>query len=56
MYAPVVTRLLTWKPEIFPPTQEYCDAVRAHPLVAAWYDAAAAEPDDWKLADYETVA
>jgi glutathione S-transferase len=56
MYAPVVTRLLTWKPEISPPTRAYCDAVRGHPLVAAWYDAAAAEPDEWKLADYETVA
>jgi glutathione S-transferase len=56
MYAPVVTRLLTWKPEVSAATQAYCDAVRAHPLVAAWYDAAAAEPDDWKLPDYEMVA
>jgi len=55
MYAPVVTRLLTWQPEISAETRAYCDAVRAHPLVAAWYDGAAAEPDDWKLADYETV-
>ncbi len=56
MYAPVVTRLLTWKPEVSAATRAYCDAVRGHPLVAAWYDAAAAEPDEWKLADYETVA
>ncbi len=56
MYAPVVTRLLTWKPEVSPATQAYCDAVRGHPLVTAWYDAAAAEPDEWKLADYETAA
>jgi glutathione S-transferase len=55
MYAPVVTRLLTWQPEISAGTRGYCDAVRTHPLVAAWYDGAAAEPDDWKLADYETV-
>jgi glutathione S-transferase len=55
MYAPVVTRLLTWQPEISAETRAYCDAVRAHPLVAAWYDGAAAEPDDWKLTDYETV-
>jgi glutathione S-transferase len=55
VYAPVVTRLLTWQPEISAGTRGYCDAVRAHPLVAAWYDGAAAEPDDWKLADYETV-
>jgi glutathione S-transferase len=56
MYAPVVTRLLTWKPEISAETRAYCDAVRAYPLVADWYDAAAAEPDDWLLPDYETVA
>jgi glutathione S-transferase len=55
MYAPVVTRLLTWQPEINAGTRGYCDAVRTHPLVTAWYDGAAAEPDDWKLADYETV-
>jgi len=55
MYAPVVTRFLTWKPAISAETQAYCDAVRADPLVAAWYDAAAAEPDDWKLPEYETV-
>jgi glutathione S-transferase len=56
MYAPVVTRLLTWKPDVSAATRAYCDAVRGYPLVAAWYDAAAAEPDEWKLSDYETVA
>jgi glutathione S-transferase len=53
MYAPVVTRFLTWRPEIGEETRAYCDAVRRHPLVSAWYDAAAAEPADWLLADYE---
>jgi len=53
MYAPVVTRFLTWRPEIAPETRAYCDAVRGHPLVSAWYDAAAAEPAEWLLADYE---
>jgi glutathione S-transferase len=56
MYAPVVTRLLTWRPEITAATRAYCDAVRAHKLVAVWYDAAAAEPGEWLLPDYETVA
>jgi glutathione S-transferase len=54
MYAPVVTRLLTWQPEISAETRAYCDAVRAHPLVAEWYDAAAKEPKEWEVARYET--
>lgn len=55
MFAPVVARFLSWKPELTVATQSYCDAVRAHPLVAAWYDAAAAEPANWLVADYETA-
>jgi glutathione S-transferase len=53
MYAPVVARFLGWKPEVSAATAEYCAAVRAHPLVAEWYDAAAAEPADWLVEDYE---
>jgi glutathione S-transferase len=53
MYAPVVTRFLTWQPEISLETRAYCNAVRAHPLISAWYDAATAEPAEWLLADYE---
>ena len=55
MFAPVVTRFLTWKPVIGAATRGYCDAVRAHPLVSDWYDGAAAEPQEWLLPDYETV-
>jgi len=55
MYAPVVTRLLTYRPEITAASADYCEAVRAHPLIAAWYDAAAAEPEEWRLPDYESV-
>jgi glutathione S-transferase len=55
MFAPVVTRFLTWRPELSATTLAYCRAVRAHPLVSAWYDAAAAEPADWVVADYETA-
>ena len=54
MYAPVVARFLTWKPDLSPPTQLYCDAVRAHPLVARWYDLAAEEPEEWMVASYES--
>ncbi|HTW70698.1 MAG TPA: glutathione S-transferase [Acetobacteraceae bacterium] len=53
MYAPVVTRFLTWKPQLAAATRAYCDAVRAHPLVAEWYDSAAAEPADWLVEEYE---
>jgi glutathione S-transferase len=55
MYAPVVTRFLTWRPEIGPDTRAYCAAVRAHPLVDAWYEGAAREPTEWLLPDYENA-
>ena len=48
MFAPVVTRLLTYLPPIAADTRAYCDAVCAHPLVTEWYDAAAAEPLEWR--------
>ncbi len=47
MYAPVVARLLTYRPELSAETLDYCAAVRAHPLVARWYAEAAAEPVEW---------
>lgn len=55
MYAPVVTRLLSYRPDLGADTLVYCNAVRAHPLVAAWYEAAAAEPTEWLLAKYEGI-
>ena len=54
MYAPVVARFLTWRPELTAASAAYCQAVRAHPLVARWYEQAAREPADWLLAEYET--
>jgi glutathione S-transferase len=56
MYAPVVTRFLTWQPELTEVTRGYCAAVRAHPLVARWYDEAAKEPAAWLLDKYENPA
>jgi glutathione S-transferase len=53
MYAPVVTRFLTWQPELAPATCRYMEAVRSQPLVARWYDEAAAEPAEWLLQKYE---
>jgi glutathione S-transferase len=56
MYAPVVCRFLTYRPELSGEARAYCDAVRAHPLLVEWYDRAAAEPADWHLPDYEAPA
>jgi glutathione S-transferase len=55
MYAPVVARFLTYRPELSAPARLYCERVRAHPLVAEWYDLAAREPASWRLAKYENL-
>ncbi len=55
MYAPVVTRFLSYLPELSAESRSYCRAVRAHPLMQEWYDAAAREPAEWHLAHYESV-
>ena len=56
MYAPVVARFLTYAPPLSAEARAYCDAVRAHPLVARWYDDAAQEPAAWLLDKYERPA
>ncbi len=53
MFAPVVARFLTYAPRLSDGAQAYCAAVREHPLVDAWYEAAAEEPEGWLLAKYE---
>jgi glutathione S-transferase len=55
MFAPVVARLLTYRPALSEAAQGYCDAVRQHPLMRAWYEAAAQEPPEWMLSKYETM-
>lgn len=55
-YAPVVARFLTWQPPLSVTSAAYMAAVRAHELVAEWYDAAAAEPAEWLLDKYENPA
>jgi glutathione S-transferase len=55
MYAPVVTRLLSYAAPVGPEARAYCAAVRAHALVAAWYEAAAREPEAWRFARYEQI-
>jgi glutathione S-transferase len=55
MYAPIVARFLTYAPELSAQSRAYCDAVRGHPLVSAWYDAAAEEPEGWFIPRYEAA-
>ncbi len=55
MYAPVVARLLSYDAVPDAEVGSYSAAVRAHPLVAAWYDAAAAEPLAWRLPGTEDL-
>jgi glutathione S-transferase len=55
-YAPVVCRFLTYKPELSAEAEAYCAAVRAHPLMNAWYEAAVAEPEAWLIPQYEMPA
>jgi len=56
MYAPVVARLLTYAPPLSAAAREYCAAIRAHNLVANWYELAAKEPASWQLDKYESLA
>jgi glutathione S-transferase len=53
MFAPVVTRFLTYRPELSATTRAYCNSVRAYPLMDRWYAEAAAEPAAWLLEKYE---
>jgi len=53
MFAPVVARFLTYRPDLAVDSWAYCEAVRAHRLMAEWYDAASLEPPDWWIARYE---
>ena len=56
MFAPVAARLVTYRPQLGAAAAAYVAAVRAHPLVARWYDEAAAEPAEWLLPKYEDPA
>lgn len=51
MYAPVVTRLLTYAVSLDGDDQAYCQAVMAHPSMAEWVSAAKREP--WIIDKYE---
>jgi glutathione S-transferase len=56
MFAPVVSRLISYAVPLSERAVAYRDAVRAHPLIGQWYEAAAAEPAAWRLDRYESLA
>lgn len=56
MFAPVVTRFLSYAAPVGPEARAYCAAVHAHPLMAEWREAAAREPEAWRLDKYEQAA
>ena len=55
MFAPVVARLLAYRPALSAVSAAYCEAVRNHPLVDEWYGDAEAEPAEWMLPKYENL-
>lgn len=46
MFAPVVTRFMTYGIKLDPVCQAYCDTILAMPFMKEWSEAAADEPDD----------
>ena len=53
MYAPVVTRLLTYHVKIDPSSAAYCQAIMALPELQEWIEAAKTEPDDMEELEVE---
>jgi glutathione S-transferase len=52
MYAPVVSRFVTWAPPLPDDAKAYVDAVMDHPFMKEWLRSAEAEP--WVIDKYET--
>ena len=55
MFAPVVTRLHSYAAPVGPAARAYGEAVRAHPLMVEWREAAMREPAAWQQDKYEHV-
>jgi len=53
MFAPVVTRFLTYDVKLDSDCAAYCKAVMAMPTMQEWVDAAKAEPDEMVELDVE---
>ncbi|MBV1836511.1 glutathione S-transferase family protein [Acetobacter estunensis] len=55
-FAPVVARFLSYGVALSPKAQAYAQAIRRHPLLREWYDAAAEEPTAWLVEDFENIS
>jgi glutathione S-transferase len=55
MYAPVVSRFVTWEPELPADAKAYVAAVWEHPLLQEWRRGADAEPAAWALPKYDSA-
>jgi glutathione S-transferase len=53
MYAPVVTRFLTYDVKLDPKCAAYCKAVMEMPYMEEWIAAAKSEPDELEELDVE---
>jgi len=53
MYAPVVTRFLTYDVTLDADCAGYCDRIMALPEMVAWRDAAMLEPEELEELDME---
>jgi glutathione S-transferase len=53
MYAPVVTRFLTYDVHLDNDASAYCDRIMALPEMVAWCEAATQEPDELEELDME---
>lgn len=56
MFAPIVSRFLSYGISPSPESRAYMAAVRAHPLVDDWYQKAAQEPAEWRQSRFEDIA
>ena len=45
MFAPVVSRFVTYEPDLSSVAQAYVDVMNAHPAMIEWLEAARAEPE-----------
>ena len=53
MYAPVVTRFITYDVGLDPDCAAYCNTILAMPAMQEWISAAKAEPDELEELDVE---